>query len=62
LKSELEQFEEYQKERPGARRKQVKIIAELDQFFKQISPEARGEIVGEKKMTDMRRTESNRRA
>jgi hypothetical protein len=29
-------------------RKQVKIVAELDQFLKLILPEARKEIVGEK--------------
>jgi hypothetical protein len=44
----LTQFEEYQKENPAARRKQVKIVAELDQFLKLILPEARREIVGEK--------------
>jgi hypothetical protein len=48
LKSKLEQFEEYQEESPAARRKRVKIVAELDQFFKLISPKARREIFGEK--------------
>jgi hypothetical protein len=44
LKSKLEQFEEYQEESPAARRKQVKIVAQLDQCVKLISPETRGEI------------------
>jgi hypothetical protein len=48
LKSKPEQFEEYQKERPAAPRKQVKIVAELDQFLRLISREARGDIFAEK--------------
>jgi hypothetical protein len=48
LKSKLEQFKEYQEENQAARRKQVKIVVDFDQFFKLISPEARGEIIGEK--------------
>jgi hypothetical protein len=48
LKSKLEQFVEYQKENPTARRKRVKIVTELDQFFKLISPEARQKIFREK--------------
>jgi hypothetical protein len=48
LKPKPEQFEEYQEESPAARRKPVKIIAQLDQFLKLILPEARGGIFGEK--------------
>jgi hypothetical protein len=39
---------EYQEESPAARRKRMKIVAELDQFLKLISPEARREIIEEK--------------
>jgi hypothetical protein len=48
LRPKQEQFEKYQEESPAARRKPVKMVAELDQFFKLILPEARGEILGEK--------------
>jgi uncharacterized protein YaiI (UPF0178 family) len=48
LKSKLERFEEYQEESPAARRKRTKIVAQLDQFFKLISPEARREMFREK--------------
>jgi hypothetical protein len=44
LKSKMEKFEQHQEESPSARRKQVKIVAQLDHFFKLISPGARREI------------------
>jgi hypothetical protein len=63
-KSKLEQFEEYHKESPAARKKQVKIVAELDQLLKLISPEARKEIFREKSneeiWEDMKSTEEHR--
>jgi hypothetical protein len=48
VKSELKQFDEYREKSPAARRKQVKIIAELDHFLKLISPEARRDVFKEK--------------
>jgi hypothetical protein len=54
LKPRLEQFGEYQEDRPAAQRKKVKIVAELDQFLKLISPEARREIFGEKSNKEIR--------
>jgi hypothetical protein len=49
-KSKLEQLEKYEEESSAAQRKRVKIVTELDRFLKFISPEARGEIFGEKSM------------
>jgi hypothetical protein len=50
LKSKLEQCEEYQEGSPAARRKQMKIIAELDQFLRLVSSEARKKSVRKKSM------------
>jgi hypothetical protein len=48
LKSKLEQFEECHEDSPAAQWKQVKIVTELNQFLKLVSPEARAEVFGEK--------------
>jgi hypothetical protein len=48
VKSMLEQFDENQEDSPSTRRKQTKIVRELNQFLNLISREARGEIFREK--------------
>jgi hypothetical protein len=49
LKLKLHEFKKYE-ESPVPQRKQVTIVAELDQFLKLISREAKGEIFERKAM------------